>query len=40
MAFRFEAAEDFTRFVQYIAAAVNAILKNQSKERSDKYRIK
>lgn len=36
VAFEFDTAEDFTRFTQDIAAPVNAILKNQSKERSEK----
>ena len=33
--FKFDTAEDFTKFTQDIAAPVNAILKNQSKERTD-----
>lgn len=33
--FRFDTAEDFTKFTQDIAAPVNAILKNQSKERTE-----
>lgn len=33
--FRFDPAEDFTRFTQDIAAPVNTLLKNQSKERTE-----
>ncbi len=33
--FRFDTAEDFTRFTQDIAAPVNTILNNQSKERTE-----
>lgn len=35
MTFRFDTAEDFTRFTQDIAAPVNTILNNQSKERTE-----
>lgn len=34
--FQFDTAQDFTKFTQDIAAPVNAILKNQSKEHTDK----
>lgn len=34
--FKFDTAENFTKFTQDIAAPVNAILKNQSKNRSEK----
>ena len=33
--FKFDAAEDFTKFTQDIAAPVNAIMKNQSKKRTE-----
>lgn len=33
--FQFDAAKDFTKFTQDIAAPVNAILKNQSKQRAE-----
>lgn len=33
--FQFDTAEDFTKFTQDIAAPVNAILKNQSKESTE-----
>lgn len=33
--FRFDTAEDFTRFTQDIADPVNTLLKNQSKERTE-----
>jgi ubiquinone/menaquinone biosynthesis C-methylase UbiE len=33
--FQFDAAKDFTRFTQDIAAPINAILKNQSKQRAE-----
>jgi hypothetical protein len=33
--FQFDIPEDFTKFTQDIAAPVNAILKDQSKERSE-----
>ena len=34
--FQFDTAEDFTKFTQDIAAPVNAIIKNQTKERTEK----
>jgi len=34
--FQFDTAEDFTKFTQDIAAPVNALLKNQTKERTEK----
>jgi enediyne biosynthesis protein CalE5 len=33
--FKFETAKDYTKFTQDIAAPVNAMLKNQSKERTE-----